>query len=114
MANTLDPMDLKQIISLHLDGYSNRKIGTTLGISRNTVNSYMKHFKASEYSFEELLSFENENLSKLFTSFTTMDIERQDELMRYFERVNKARQHPGFTFLYHYNEYEHTAKNPYS
>ena len=30
MANTLDPMDLKQIITLHLDGYSNRKIGTSL------------------------------------------------------------------------------------
>jgi len=27
MANTLDPMDLKQIITLHLDGVSNRKIG---------------------------------------------------------------------------------------
>jgi len=36
MANTLDPMDLKQIISLHLDGFSNRKIGATLGISCNT------------------------------------------------------------------------------
>lgn len=114
MANTLDPMDLKQIISLHLDGYSNRKIGDTLGISRNTVNSYMKLFKASEYTFEELLGSENEKLTKIFTSFTTMDIERQDELMRYFERVNKAREHPGFTFLYHYHEYEHDAKNPYS
>jgi len=81
MANTLDPMDLKQIIGLHLDGYSNRKIGSTLGISRNTVNSYMKRFKASEYSLEELLSFDNKKLSKLFTSFTTMDIGRQDELM---------------------------------
>ncbi|RAJ18683.1 Homeodomain-like domain-containing protein, partial [Gelidibacter algens] len=46
MANTLDPMDLKQIISLHLDGFSNRKIGATLGISRNTVNNYMQLFKA--------------------------------------------------------------------
>lgn len=49
MANTLDPMDLKQIITLHLDGYSNRKIGATLGISRNTINTYMKLFATSEY-----------------------------------------------------------------
>jgi hypothetical protein len=35
MANTLDPMDLKQILSLHLDGLSNRKIGASLGISPN-------------------------------------------------------------------------------
>jgi DNA-binding CsgD family transcriptional regulator len=38
MANTLDPMDLKQILSLYLDGLSNRKIGASLGISRNTIN----------------------------------------------------------------------------
>ena len=41
MANTLDPMDLKQILTLHIDGYSNRKIGKTLDISRNTINSYI-------------------------------------------------------------------------
>lgn len=35
MANILDPMDLKQIITLHLDGASNRRIGSVLGISRN-------------------------------------------------------------------------------
>jgi len=52
MANTLDPMDLKQIISLHLDGYSNRKIGTSLSISRNTVNTYIHLFKGSDYTFK--------------------------------------------------------------
>ena len=57
MANTLDPMDLKQIITLQLDGLSNRKIGFTLGISHNTVNTYMTLFRASEYSFKELLAF---------------------------------------------------------
>ncbi|GGW50246.1 LuxR C-terminal-related transcriptional regulator [Arenibacter certesii] len=62
MANTLDPMDLKHIITLHLDGFSNRKIGSTLDISRNTVNTYMKFFKGNEYSFKELLSFDNPRL----------------------------------------------------
>ncbi len=38
MANTLDPMDLKQIITLHLDGVTNRQAGNVLGISRNTIN----------------------------------------------------------------------------
>jgi hypothetical protein len=32
MANTLDFMDIKQIITLHLNGFSNRKIGTTLKV----------------------------------------------------------------------------------
>ncbi|WP_394803182.1 sigma factor-like helix-turn-helix DNA-binding protein [Membranihabitans marinus] len=37
-------LDLKQIITLHLGGHSNRKISDILGISRNTVNTYMKRF----------------------------------------------------------------------
>jgi transposase len=114
MANTLDSMDLKQIISLHLDGSSNRKIGTTLGISRNTVNTYMKLFKANEHSFEDLLSFDNSRLEVLFPSRTTIDNKRYDELMRYFEDVNKAINHPGFTLLFHYNEYAEKASNAYS
>lgn len=114
MANTLDPMDLKQIITLHLDGYSNRKIGFTLGISRNTVNTYMQLFAASEYSFDELLRFDSSSLSELFTSRSTLDISRHNELMLYFEGVNKARNHPGFTFLHHYQQYVEQAETPYS
>lgn len=114
MANKLDPMDLKQIITLHLNEYSNRKTASTLGISRNTVNTYMKRFKASEHSCKQLLDFDNTALAELFPSQTTLDTQRHDELMRYFEQVNKARNHPGFTFLYHYQEYAQVAHNPYS
>ncbi len=60
MANKLDPMDLKQIITLRLDGLSNRKIGTTLGISRNTINTYIQLFEASEWSLEDLYRLESE------------------------------------------------------
>lgn len=113
MANTLDPMDLKQIITLHLDGYSNRSIGATLGISRNTVNTYMRLFKGSDHAFKELLTFDNARLESLFSSRTTIANERYDALMRYFEGMNKARDHPGFTFLHHYDEYAQRAKEPY-
>lgn len=44
MANTLDPIFFTQMIALHLDGYSNRKNGSTLDISRNTVNPFDKLF----------------------------------------------------------------------
>lgn len=47
MANVLDPMDIKQIFSLHRDGLSNRKIASVLGISRNTVNQYISWLRAS-------------------------------------------------------------------
>lgn len=114
MANTLDPMDIKQIITLHLDGFSNRAIGATLGISRNTVNSYMKLIQASDYPPEALLRLDQAALKELFPSYTTILNERFNELMVYFEKVNQARNHPGFTFLYHYNEYSQQAKKPYS
>jgi len=113
MANTLDPMDLKQIISLHLDGLSNRKISATLGIARNTVNGYMQAFKASDHTLKELLACDNAVLEALFTSHSTIDNGRFDQLTRYFERMNKARDHPGFTYLFHYQEYVQQVDDPY-
>ena len=76
MANTLDLMDIKQILTLQLDGLSNRKIAETLGISRNTVNSYMKLFNACDYSIEELFGFDNTSLMDLFPSHTTIKNDR--------------------------------------
>lgn len=114
MANKLDPMDIKQILRLHLDGASNRKIGSTLGISRNTVNRYIQQFGSSEYSMQALLELDTAALSELFTLKTTIDTVRHNELMLYLERVNKSRCHPGFTFQYHYQEYFKDATNPYS
>jgi len=52
-------------------------------------------------------------LETLFPSHTTIDSPRYNELMRYFEGMNKARNHPGFTFLYHYGEYSQRVKQPY-
>ena len=34
-----------QIITMHRDGISNRKIALKLGISKDTVNSYVKQYK---------------------------------------------------------------------
>lgn len=57
MANKLDPMDIRQILSLLNDGFSNRKIGSILGVSRNTVNSYVNQLKASGSSLITLEGF---------------------------------------------------------
>ncbi len=114
MANKLDLMDLKQIITSQLDGLSNREIGKALGISRNTVNAYMQLFKACDYDMQELKRLDNNKLAELFPSHTTIKNHRYNELMLYFEKVNLARNHPGFTFLFHYKEYQQQAKTPYS
>ena len=113
MANTLDPMDLIQIINSHLAGLSNREIAETLGISRNTVNTYMRLFTSSGIELKELLKQSNASLSEMFPSCTTIVNPRYNELMVYFEKVNTARNHPGFTFLFHYNEYKMQVEHPF-
>ena len=113
MAKKLDPMDLKQIIRLHLSGISNRDIGKTLNIGRNTINNYVQLFKVCDIDLEKLLEFTEPALNELFSNITTINNDRYNELMQYFERVNEAREHPGFTFLYHYQEYKSEKDNPY-
>lgn len=107
-------MDLKQILNLHLDGLSNRSISKTLGIGRNAINGYLQMFNACDKSKKELLELNEASLAELFSSKTTINNKRFDELMGYFEKVNLARNHPGFTFLYHYQEYKSSVENPYS
>ncbi len=114
MAYTIDPMDIKQIITLHLDGVSNRKIAETLGIARNTINTYMQLIKACDQPMASLLDYSHQALRELFPTKTTIDNARYDALMQFFEKVNEARKHPGFTFQYHYHEYTKGAVNPYS
>lgn len=113
MAHKLDPMDLKQIITLHSGNLSNREIGKQLGISRNTVNSYMTLFKSSGLSFDALLKMSDQELERLFPLSTTIRNTRYDELMRYFETVNRARNHPGFTFQYHHAQYKQEHPDGY-
>ena len=107
-------MDLKQIITLHKDGLSNRQIGELLSISRNTVNNYIKLIKAGDYSPGELLSMDNRRLEELFTAHTTIINNRFNQLTAYFDKVNHQRNHPGFTFMYHYLEYRSQVAKPYS
>jgi transposase len=114
VANLFDPMDLKQIPSLHLDGLSNRKIAITLGISRNTINHYIRLFKASKYALKDLLNFDNLKLKQLFSIHTTIDNTRHNGLMSYFFKMNSKLNHPRFTYAYHYKCYRNSTKNPYS
>lgn len=113
MAHKLDPMDLKQIITLHLEGLSNREIGKQLGISRNCVNTYMQRFLVSGKALKELLQMDNAILEAHHPSSTTIKNERYDQLMRFFEKVNRAREHPGFTFQYHHKLYKEAHPDGY-
>ncbi len=58
MTRKLDLMDVKQIIRLHLDGQSNRNISRTLGINRNTVNSYIQLVTSLDIPADKLLEMD--------------------------------------------------------
>jgi len=73
MAHKVDTMDLKQLITLHLDGVSNRQIATLLSLNRNTVNHYMRLFKASDLSLEELKALDTSAFEELCSDKTTID-----------------------------------------
>ncbi len=87
MAKKLDPMDLKQIIQLHLEGLSNRGISKTLGIGRNAINNYMQLFTSCDITFEALLELRDSEFKELFSSKTTINNDRYNQLMQYFEKV---------------------------
>lgn len=87
MVNTLDPMDLNKFINLNPNGFSNRKIDSTIGVSCNWVNSYMKLFKTSNFTYKELLSSGNTPLCELFPSYTTIYNERHEKLILNFEEA---------------------------
>ena len=114
MAYTLDPMDIKQIIRLHLDGLSNRRIGTTLGISRNTINRYIQLLKATDKPLSELVELDNGTLQEQFPSLTTIENERYESLIVFFDQMRQTRHHPGFTFQHHYQEYQASHEKAYS
>lgn len=114
MAHILDLMEIKQILRLHSNGLSNRRISETLGIHRNTINTYVKLFRSSKLISEAVFAMDNHELSKLFAGHTTIDNPRYDELMKFFDGMRADREHRGFTLLYHYNEYKTVAKSPYS
>ena len=107
-------MDLKQIIRLHLDGISNRKIGETLNISRNTINDYMTLFEVCDKNLKTLLELKEDELKELFSSKTTINNDSYEQLMPFLEKANKARHQVGFTLLYHHNEYKGLVDKSYS
>lgn len=58
-------MDLQQLVQLKAKGRSNRSISESIGISRNTVNDYVKLFKSLNQSFEDLAALDLNALKKL-------------------------------------------------
>lgn len=85
----IDIMELKQLIRLKRDGYSNRKTADLLHVSRNTVNEYVLVFIAHGLTYEELIYLEDQSLHDLFPCITEVEGHRfvtLSDQFTYFQR----------------------------
>ncbi len=57
---------VKQILQLHKQGTGIKTIASIIGISKNTVKSYLSKYKSSKISLDTLLKMEDHNIEQVF------------------------------------------------
>ena len=77
-------MELRQLIQLKRKGLSNRKVAEVLGVSRNTINSYVRAFSEHELSYPQLEKLSERELGGLFPQTDSKDTKRYEQLAGYF------------------------------
>jgi len=112
----LDIMKVKQILSLLIKGDSNRQIAEAIGVSRNTVNDYVKKLKSVDLSYQTLFDKDELDLQKLFPSKESLDSVRYANLLNMFPHFTAEMKKPGCTRQHLWNKYreEHIEHYGYS
>jgi len=93
----IDIMDLRQLIQLKRKGLSNRKVAQALGVSRNTVNTYIQAFTGHELSYEQLEGLSEGELAGLFPQADSKDRKRYEQLTGYFPTFENELRKTGCT-----------------
>src|SRR5690625_838263 len=101
----IDIMDLRLLIQLKSKGMSNRKVAEALGVSRNTVNTYVRTFSEHQLSYQRLSEFSDAELAELFPRPDYKDTERYEQLTGYFPSFAKELQKTGCTLQILWKEY---------
>ncbi len=106
---------VKQILRLHNQGYGNKTIARDLGISKNTVKSYLGKYKSSKLSLSTLLKMEDHSLEKVFHPGNPAYKDKRfsdlkDQLDYYFDELKKT----GVTKQLLWEEYRQTHPAGYS
>ena len=82
-------MDIKKLLQLKLRGTSNRKIGELLGISRNTVNGYVKLVNQIDLPNSELVKLDYHELNKKVESLRNFHtVEKGDKYQRLMKNID--------------------------
>ncbi len=91
MAGTLTRMSkIKQVLRLHKEGVSNRRIATQLGLYKGTVNDYIRKVKDHGFDIETLLALDEPVLEQKFSAgnpaYTEERFDYLKEKLSYFEK----------------------------
>ncbi|NPD48150.1 hypothetical protein, partial [Lentimicrobium sp. S6] len=88
-AKKIDIMELKQLLLLKSTGESNRSCERLLGIHRNTINHYVRMFRASGLDYTKLLEYTDKELDDLLPSKGTIDSNRYSTFSDYLSYFDK-------------------------
>ena len=108
--------DIRSVIRLHKDGFSNYQINEHTGISLPTIRKYLNRVKQLDLGLEELLSLENKTLSEICfplkdQSFTKA---RLAHLLTHFETAEKELKKTGVTRQLLWIEYREQYPDGYT
>lgn len=102
---------LRQILKLYSQNIPKLHIADTVGVSRNTVKSYLRTFHSLQKSFEEFLSLSDKELDDLFKRQHTVQHESEVKtLYAFYPEAEKRLSRRGTTIFDLWEEY--TKKYP--
>ena len=116
MAGKTRPMSqIKQLLRLHQQGKAKKEIARILGISKNTVKSYLHKYGSSGYNIDDLLEFDDPVLeSKFHLGNPSYKEHRYEFLKKQMDYYVQELKRNGVTRLILWEEYKESNPNGYS
>ena len=116
MAGKTRPMSqIKQLLRLHQQGKAKKEIARILGISKNTVKSYLHKYESSGYNIDDLLEFDDPVLeSKFHLGNPSYKEHRYESLKKQMDYYVQELKRNGVTRLILWEEYKESNPNGYS
>lgn len=92
--NPINMSQLKQILLLFTQGYSNKGIARETGVSRNTIKGYLRAIQFRNINVEDVLHMENPQAEHLLCATVRIEKQRKDDFLQCPENLRTEQQHP--------------------
>lgn len=108
MANKAISMSkVRQIIKLYNQGIGKKKIGTRLGMSKNTVKLYIETYYSLKITWDELSRLDDFELNKLFHPPRELILkDKVHQLFEFFPEMEKHLRRRGMTIAMQYRQFK--------